>query len=111
MAAHASNRTMRRRTRVRAQAVVKPTTSHARALRAGGLALLVIAALCACDVRRDEPVAECIAYAARARKCFGDRVGAHLSQLYSTPPSNRAARDELSAKCSAGRARIARTCK
>ncbi len=112
MSAHASTRGRRPRARSRARDVIAtPKYSNTRILRAAALALLVITAICACDVHRNEPIAECLAYAAKVRACFGDRIGVRLTEMYSTPPSDDAARDALRAKCTAGRAQIARTCK
>lgn len=76
----------------------------------GGLALL--AALCACDMKRGpEPIAECTAYASAARTCLGSRVADRLRSSFAKPPEGDAERAVAKAQCIASAARLRRVCR
>ena len=72
---------------------------------------VLIAAICACDVHHNEPIAECIEYASKVRACFGERAGDHLLASYAKPPAEERARAALMARCASGTAMVARSCR
>lgn len=78
-----------------------------------GLAVVTLAALCACDVRRSEtePIAECIHYAERAQACLGDRLATRLRATFAKPPEAAEARAALREQCLASETQLRRTCR
>jgi len=78
------------------------------------LAVVTLAALCACDVRRSsdiEPIVECMHYAEKAQACLGDRLATRLRATFAKPPEAVEARSALRAQCLASEAQLRRTCR
>lgn len=78
-----------------------------------GLGLVVLVALCACDVRRSdtEPIAECMDYATQAKACLGDRLATRLRATFAKPPSDPASRTAARDQCIESATRLRRTCR
>lgn len=81
--------------------------------RGAGYVVIMLAALCACDVRRNgaEPIAECTTYAASAELCFGPRVSKQLRATFAKPPADEAGRAALRTQCIERNAVIRRSCR
>ncbi len=71
---------------------------------------LLIAAICACDVQQNEPIAECTEYSSKVRACFGDRAGDNVAASFAKPPVEERARTALMGRCAAGTAQLSRSC-
>lgn len=83
--------------------------------RKAGLALTLIALLCACGAGRgateSEALPECVSYASSAQACFGKRVAERLRKSFATPPSDSAARAALRAQCADHDAELRLACR
>jgi hypothetical protein len=105
------NETIRPRSRRYARSEGPLTRESALFRRAGIAFLAIFATLGACDVRKDEPIAECVTYASAVRSCFGDRIGARMTEAFAKAPVEPEERAALRERCTDGNDALARACR
>lgn len=106
--------TTRRKKPAKSTPSIEPPEFKRRAAgsRTLGVIVLMLVALCACDVgRRPDAIPECAAYAASAQVCLGSRVTARLRASFAKVPEDAASQAAMKARCIDGNARLRLSCR